>query len=395
MMQGNKDSKLTSLDITANSIGPEGARHIAEAIKVNSMLTSLNLKRQGDKGEKKPPETDEENEEPEEVEEEDSVDKNDSTYVPTDEDEDEVHYHDNPSVKRPNSAISKRTLHQDHKRSLVKRHKTQTSLDTSATTSPVLSHLSPDFDVITQQDKVNDQLAWSALRDSRRASTSRSSPAARPLVFESSQATSSSASSSSSPLSFTHDTESFSSSSSSSSSSSLSGSSPVTSPPPTFQSPVARPPAATYSLSPLGHFITRAPTWKDRQDTGQPRTLSSRNPSTPVPPTPLSPKPEARFTCTWSHDTGSTFGTSKVVSHRTLTATATLALKPKSESGRSHNLISKMAPVSTTFQTESLFSKRQPDVDNMPTGVNAMAQRAIPETVHHHHPDHAPLACQR
>eukprot|EP00808_Paulinella_micropora_P007540 g71656.t1 len=46
---------------------------------------------------------------------------------------------------------------------------------------------------------------------------------------------------------------------------------------------------------------------------------------------------------------------------------------------QSHNLISKMAPVSTTFQTESLLSKRRPDLDNMPTGVNAMAQRAIPE----------------
>eukprot|EP00808_Paulinella_micropora_P010341 g378.t1 len=46
----------------------------------------------------------------------------------------------------------------------------------------------------------------------------------------------------------------------------------------------------------------------------------------------------------------------------------------------SHKLISKMALVSTTFQTESLLSKRRPDLDNMPTGVNAMAQRAIPET---------------
>eukprot|EP00808_Paulinella_micropora_P004614 g14126.t1 len=101
---------------------------------------------------------------------------------------------------------------------------------------------------------------------------------------------------------------------------------------------------------------------------------------------------------------GSTFGTIKVSSPRTLIATAmqlrrrstvTQSLEQKAESGRSHNLISKMAPVSTTFQTESLLSKRQPDVDNMHTGVNAMAQRAIPETVHHHYPDHVPLACQR
>eukprot|EP00808_Paulinella_micropora_P023916 g66470.t1 len=154
-----------------------------KACEASDRPSNSGRKRQRDKGEKKPPETDEEKEEPEEVEEEDPVDKNDSTYVPTDEDEDEVHYHDNPSVKKPNSAISKRTLHQDHKRTLVKRHKTQTSPDTSATTSPVLSHSSPDFDVITQQDKVNDQLAWSALRDSRRASTSRSAnPNSSPLA---------------------------------------------------------------------------------------------------------------------------------------------------------------------------------------------------------------------
>eukprot|EP00808_Paulinella_micropora_P027875 g3237.t1 len=174
-------------------------------------------KRQGDKDEKKPPETDEENEEPEEVDEEDSVDKNDSTYVPTDEDEEEVHYHDNPSVKKPNSAVSKRTRHQHHKRTLVKRHKTQKSPDTSATTSPVLSHSSPDFDVITQQDKVNDQLAWSALRDSGRASTSRSV-----IIFIAIEI----ANGSGAPTGRTTVRSGLCSSSSSSSSSSLSGSSP-------------------------------------------------------------------------------------------------------------------------------------------------------------------------
>eukprot|EP00808_Paulinella_micropora_P001497 g56594.t1 len=206
-------------------------------------------KGQGDKGETKPPETDEENEEPEEVEEEDSVDKNDSTYVPTDEDEDEVHYRDHPSVKKPNSAISKRTRHQDHNCTNVKRHKTQTSPDTSATTSPVLSHSSPDFDVITQQDKVNDQLAC------RSRSTRSNSGKQERSPYTPASPSSSPSKIGTPPRSTQRATlriqglnkeaeqalQSASSSSSSSSSSSLSGSSPVSSPPPAFQSPVARP----------------------------------------------------------------------------------------------------------------------------------------------------------
>eukprot|EP00808_Paulinella_micropora_P022578 g1160.t1 len=40
----NKECKLEKLDISRNSLGAEGARHIAKALEVNTSLTSLSLR---------------------------------------------------------------------------------------------------------------------------------------------------------------------------------------------------------------------------------------------------------------------------------------------------------------------------------------------------------------
>eukprot|EP00808_Paulinella_micropora_P013028 g61286.t1 len=106
-------------------------------------------------------EDDEEAEEVEEVEEEDG-------------DEDEVHYHPDPSVKKPNSAIAKRTRGQDRKTDASKRQKTSPGPGTPSASSSNLASpeieaaSSPDMDMagrVTQQDRDNDSLVcqgWKA-----------------------------------------------------------------------------------------------------------------------------------------------------------------------------------------------------------------------------------------
>ena len=53
-LKGVFNRVLTSLELSHSNIGPEGAKAIAEALKVNAVLTKLNLKynSMGDAGEK-------------------------------------------------------------------------------------------------------------------------------------------------------------------------------------------------------------------------------------------------------------------------------------------------------------------------------------------------------